>query len=225
MNKNFLPYDVYERHRKIGSLIKKDDSVLDVGGELDHLSQFCNPKKLVVANLTPADVVIKKGKLPFKNNSFTTVTAIDVLEHIAKEEREGFMEELTRVAKNRVIISFPVGTSCHKEYESKVQKWLTDRGHDVTYLKEHIKYGLPEKEEVEKLAKDFDHNLNFSGNITVNEFLFKLFMFDPHIRFIRRAVYYLKLLFNLVTNNIFYLILSDSDYSNNVIRAYLIIKK
>ena len=56
--KLFLPYDVYERHRKVGSFIKENESVIDVGGELNHLSQFCSAKKIIVANFASRDVII-----------------------------------------------------------------------------------------------------------------------------------------------------------------------
>ena len=58
MYKLLLPYDVYERHRKVASFIKENETVVDIGGELDHLSQFINPKKLIVANLRNGDVII-----------------------------------------------------------------------------------------------------------------------------------------------------------------------
>jgi len=85
MYKRFLPYDIYERHKKIGHIIGKGKSVVDVGGELEHLSQFCKPSKIIVANLTKGDVIISKDKLPFKNKSFDIACAIDVLEHIPKK--------------------------------------------------------------------------------------------------------------------------------------------
>ena len=126
-NKYFLPYDIFERHKKIGEFITAEDTVLDVGGELDQLSNFSTPKKITVANLKgsqeKSDVIIKGDKLPFKNNSFTAVCAIDVLEHISKLKRQKFVDDLLRVSSDKVILSFPIGTKTHINYEKSLEKW------------------------------------------------------------------------------------------------------
>jgi len=195
MNKYFLAYDVYERHRKVASLIGKNDTVLDVGGELNHLSLFCTPKKLIVANLKTGDVIIKKGKLPFSRNSFDIVTSIDVLEHIPKKDRKGFIDELLTIASKKVILSFPIGTNEHIRYEKKLKKDLEKRGENVNYLTEHVQHGLPTLDEVLSLTESLDKKVSFSGNLNINKYLFKLLLFDPKISFIRKSVYFLKKIF------------------------------
>ncbi len=225
MNKHLLPYDIYERHRRVAEFIDKDDTVLDVGGELNHLAQFTKPKKILVANLNTGDVIIKKNNLPFSQNSFDIVCAIDVLEHIPRNERKPFIIRLLGIAKKGVILSFPVGTSHHVSYEKKMQKYLENKKIDVTYLKEHIRYGLPQNDEIKKDLKGLQMDYSFSGNITLNEYLFKVFIFDPKIKFLRRIIYYLKLLLNLITNPILYNILSKKSYSEDVNREYLVIFK
>lgn len=225
MNKILLPYDVYERHKKVSGFITSSDSVVDIGGELNHLSQFCSPKKIVVANLNTGDVIIQKNKLPFPANSFDVACSIDVLEHIPKEKRKDFIESLIKISKNKVVMSFPVGTKSHVEYEAKIQKILESKNYDIKYLKEHIKYGLPQKEEILKMVGNYKAKLLFSGDIKVNELLFRIFIFDPKIKYLRKVVYYLKLIFNLLTNNIFYLFLNNKTYSQRCNRAYLIIYK
>lgn len=229
MNEFFLPYDVFERHKKVGSFINASDIVLDVGGQLKQLSNFCKPQKIVVANIKEsqeqADVIIEKSNLPFKNNSFSAVCAIDVLEHIPKGQRTAFLKELVRVAKKTIILSFPIGTERHKQQESEIYRWLKDRRRDVTYLKEHVRYGLPTREEIAKLAQGTNYKLFYSGDLIINKILFKIFMFDPRIKFLRQAIFKIKLLFNLLTNQILYVILSNKSYSGRVVRAYLIIKQ
>lgn len=225
MNKAFLPYDVYERHKKIGEFIESSQTVLDVGGELHHLSQFSSSAKIIVANLTGGDVVIKKDKLSFSNNSFDIVCAIDVLEHIVRNKRKQFIENLIKVAKKKVIFSFPLGTPQHLKYEKETQVFLKKKGKNVTYLEEHIRNGLPTKEEVDNLTKQFKRKIFFSGNIFINKYLFRFFIFDPQIKFLRKTVYCFKLFFNLLTNPLFYVFLGDREYSKSVNRAYLLIEK
>lgn len=228
-NKNFFFYDSYERHRKVSELIGNCRTILDVGGQLDALSQFLGDKNITVANLSgsqeQSDVTIKGEKLPFKNDSFDCACSIDVLEHIDAKNRQGFIEELLRVAKTKVVLSFPIGTSKHIEYEKDLQKHLDAKGMDVTYLKEHIKYVLPSVEQIKKICNGLNYDLYFSGNIVINKHLFEFFLFDPKIKFVRKSNYYLKLLLNTITNPVLYAILSNRNYSDKINRAYLLIHK
>lgn len=223
MYKLLLPYDVYERHRKVASFIKDNETVVDIGGELDHLSQFIHPKKLIVANLRNGDVIISKGELPFAKSSFDVVCAIDVLEHIPKAKRGQFINSLLVTASKKVIMSFPIATASHTQYEKETLKWLQANGKNVEYLEEHVRFGLPTNEQIEKLTNHLTVDTSYSGNITVNKILFRIFLIDPQIKFIRKLVYMLKLIFNILTNSIFYIFLVDKPYSNLINRAYLVI--
>lgn len=225
MNKYLLAYDVYERHRKVASLIGKHDTVLDVGGELNHLSLFCTPKKLVVANLESGDVIIKKKKLPFSKGSFDIVTSIDVLEHIPKKDRKGFIDQLLSIASKKVILSFPIGTKEHIQYEKELKKTLKIKGEHVKYLLEHVKHGLPTREEVLSLTKGKSRKISFSGNLNASKYLFKLFVFDPKIPIVRKTIYFLKKIFYLLTNELIYQLLIDKKYSAKINRVYVVMKK
>ena len=228
-DKLFLPYDIYERHRQVASLIKNHESVLDVGGELNQLSQFCKSSKIVVANLhgsqEKSNVQIEKNKLPFNRDSFDVVCAIDVLEHNPKNQRLFFIKNLIRVAKNKVIISFPIGTNEHIKYEKEIAHWAAAKQIDMAYLKEHIKFGLPTPSEITEYTQGLKSEVFYSGNINLNKYIFKLYIFDPNIGFIRKLVYYLKLVINFLTNPIFYYLLTDKPFTNQINRAYLIIYK
>lgn len=224
-----LPYDIYERHKKVGELVGKVKTLLDVGGQLNMLSFFCSAEKIIVANVTgsheQSDVTIKGDKLPFDANSFQAVCAIDVLEHIPSQDRKAFVKDLLRVAGEKVIMSFPIGTAWHINYEKKLQKDLEKNGVDVSYLKEHIKYGLPNLDEIEKITKGLNSKKFFSGNINLNKILFKIFLFDPKIKYVRKTLYFLKLAFNFLSNPIFFEFLSNKRYSPSVNRIYLVIEK
>ena len=58
------------------------------------------------ADLSP-DIVADVRSLPLEDNSFDTVCAFQVLEHLPFQDFETCLRELTRVAKNYVIISLP----------------------------------------------------------------------------------------------------------------------
>ena len=223
--KQFLPYDIYERHKVVGSLIENGETVVDIGGELNHLSKFCKPAKLIVANLKSGDVIIKKNKIPFEKKSFDVVTSIDVLEHIPKSNRREFINRLLEVTKKRLILSFPVGTPKHIAYEKKIQNLLKKKGDNVQYLNEHIAFGLPNITEIGKYSSNHKTKVFYSGNITINELLFRLFIFDPKVKYFRKFIYFFKLSFNLITNPILYHFLTFKNYSDSVNRAYMVIEK
>lgn len=225
MFKYFLPYDVFERHKKVGSFIRKDYAVLDIGGELDHLSKFCSPKRLVVANLQSGDIIVKKDKLPFKKDSFDVVCAIDVIEHIPRPKRELFVKKLTNIASKKVIVSFPIGTKKHLAYEREINKSLSDKGIDIGYLNEHIKYGLPTILDIKSFTKEYKSKIFYAGNLYASKILLLIFLFDPKIKVIRKLIYYSKKIFNLFTNQLLYLILMNKSYSESVTRSYIVIIK
>jgi len=228
-NKSFFFYDSYERHRKIAELIGESKTILDVGGQLDALSQFSESKQITVANVAgsqeKSDVTLKGKKLPFMDDAFDCVCAIDVLEHIDSRERGSFIKELARVAKIKVVLSFPIGTPQHVAYETHLEKVLSRKGIDVTYLKEHIKYKLPTVEQIKSICKDFQYDLFYSGNIKLNKYLFSFFLFDPKIKLVRRSTYYAKLTLNALSNPILYSWLAKKPYTATVNRAYLVINK
>ena len=221
----FLPYDVYERHKKVASFIGMGQTVVDIGGELGHLSQFCKGAKITVANLKSGDVIISKEYLPFGNNSFDVVCAIDVLEHLPIAKRKQFVARLTSVAAKKIILSFPIGTKGHNLQEKEIVRWLKKKGKNVQYLAEHIKYHLPTPEEIEKLTNLEKIQIIYSGNIYMNKLLFYFYILDPQIKFIRQATYFTKLLINFLLNPILYAFLSNRKFSDAVNRAYLIIEK
>ncbi|KKR58773.1 MAG: hypothetical protein UU05_C0002G0031 [Candidatus Curtissbacteria bacterium GW2011_GWA1_40_47] len=225
MSRFFLPYDVYERHKKVASFIETGQTVVDIGGELGHLSQFLSGVKVTVANLKSGDVIISEDYLPFDKNSFDIVCSIDVLEHLPTAERKKFIARLTSVAAKKIILSFPIGTKMHNLQEKKIIRWLKKKGKNVQYLEEHIKYHLPRPKEIKKLTNLKKTQIVYSGNIYINKYLFYFYMFDPQIKFIRQIVYFTKLLINFLSNPILYAFLSNRKFADTVNRAYLIIEK
>lgn len=59
------------------------------------------------SNLIP--IVGSVECLPFKDNTFDVVVSSDMLEHIKKRKRPKALNELIRVARERIIIAFPCG--------------------------------------------------------------------------------------------------------------------
>lgn len=131
--------------------------ILDVGSGSIGLSCYCL-KQLVgldltfdgpkLRNLVP---VLGSGcQMPFRDAFFDAVVAVDLLEHLEPEKRRSCITEIVRVSKGLVILGFPDGNKAYglDVYYKDIFKKRT--GKDHPFLKEHFKYGLPERGEIEK---------------------------------------------------------------------------
>lgn len=119
-----LDQPIVFRHRAALDLIKPGSSVLDVGcGDGLFLKLVNQQKKTTGVGVDLSENAIKKalednnqsikfhvfdldsGKLPFEDNAFDEVVALDVLEHSL--EPTEFLKEMSRVSKCRLIIGVP----------------------------------------------------------------------------------------------------------------------
>ena len=146
--------DTFIRHRCLAGLIEnlKYKIILDVGGEGRLLYFLCNTK-IINANIKQTDVCCKGNMLPFKDDSFDISVSLDTLEHMPKNIRPAFCEELARVSRKGFVLCAPLGTPENIENEKKLlasgQLW----GSSLSALKEHIEFGIPLPEEVNALAE------------------------------------------------------------------------
>lgn len=120
----YIPFTTLSAVRH--SLEKGAQSLLDVGcGEGKSISvlpgirgmyvvgvdayepylEECRHKRGIYQDL----VLCNASNLPFQDNSFDIVLAIEVLEHLSREDGELMLLEMERVAKKQVIITTPLG--------------------------------------------------------------------------------------------------------------------
>jgi SAM-dependent methyltransferase len=91
-------------------------------------------------NLKP-DYIGDIRKLPFKNNSFDTVCAFEVLEHIPFNDFEKSLKELKRVSKKNIIISIPI-----RKIGIEFYMWLP-KIHDI-YIYLDIPFPIKQKKNI-----------------------------------------------------------------------------
>jgi SAM-dependent methyltransferase len=169
-----LPFDQYQRYRIIAEIAAclrpglglARWRVLDVGG----YSRFYGQERLVLPQFLPQDDVLvldlppcalpgylqgNGQTLPFTDGSFDVVVSCDALEHVAADQRQALLSELTRVAKSYVLLIAPFDSQeTRLAEEIFFQFHVKKLGGVQTALLEHLANGLPRQEEVEEfLAK------------------------------------------------------------------------
>ena len=90
----------------------------------------------------------RANSLPFGKNSYDVAISVDVLEHLNKEERQGAIFEVLRVAKRLAVIVVPVGALAEEQDKKLDEYFFKKFGFRNQYLKEHVSNGLPKTEEV-----------------------------------------------------------------------------
>lgn len=100
------------------------------------------------------DVIYNGSSLPFRSNSITAVTAIDVLEHIPNKDKGNFIFEACRVASKRAFFVFPFDSKNNRVFEDRLAAKLEIHGipHRSSFS-EHRQLGLPKIAEVQLVLK------------------------------------------------------------------------
>ena len=154
-------FDQYSRYHACGRLLylagyRRGKRVLDVG---------CGPEALFGRFLREGDVTYVDPLIPegsgarhltgdvfspgLAKRRFSYVTAIDVFEHVPVDARRAFLERLTEMADEGVVLAFP---SSDNPSSVDVDQRIDDKyraifGHDYPWLAEHFENGLPSVEE------------------------------------------------------------------------------
>jgi len=165
-------YDQFQRYAVLKEFLqilypRKNISILDVGGVSPggEGKSFWIPVRQVSQNSFAVDLLFcgEKGfiqgdgrNLPFKNESFDVCSALDVIEHLPQEEREGFLRELARVSRSSLIISAPFKDEKIEEVENALLIQLKKiYGVEHKQLIEHRKFELPKVSDISRTLKKY----------------------------------------------------------------------
>lgn len=176
-----MTYDQYLRYHVLQAFIdvfysKEKIKVIDVGGLSPHktgdsfflpISRICPGKAYVLdksfQNLP--DYIQGSGlALPFQDESFKVVAALDVLEHIPPNDRSPFLQEICRVSSGSVVISAPYQDQKIEQVEELLFNQIKQQyGVEHQQLLEHKTMGLPKIEDVsEHLSTSLPFGVSFS---------------------------------------------------------------
>lgn len=141
------------RYQPIAQLLEEQHAtrVLDVGSGWHGLSLYWRhavvqtdlaflgddpwPKRLGTAHFVAASA----ERLPFHDDAFDVSISVDMMEHLPTELRGPFIDELTRVSRNGVIVGYPVGRPAYRV--DRTLNWLfrlTPRLKVPDWLQEHL---------------------------------------------------------------------------------------
>jgi len=185
-NLKTLSPDLYLRYYSIFNIIKSSQKnlaciILDVGGRAgilgDLIKQEKLPYKLEVLDVlkdtsdkkTTCDLYIRGNIKQLKNKKYDYVISLDTLEHV--KEKNKFLNDLTGLAPT-LILCAPFYSKEIVDAEKNLNNYyknFTQKNH--LWLNEHLKFGLPNREDLYKLAKKNKLFIEESGSNSINNWL------------------------------------------------------
>jgi hypothetical protein len=158
-----VPFDQYSRHRACAAILaplaRGGKTVLDAGsGEACLLASFlpgtpvtCLDPLLPHGEERPDRIAGDVRSPSLDGRKFDYVACIDVLEHVPAGERRPFLERLSSLAGEGIVLSFP---ACDAGEAARTDEWVglayrEATGTEYGWLAEHRAHGLPSLEETE----------------------------------------------------------------------------
>lgn len=154
-------FDQYSRYRACFEIIKltgfsSHQSLLDVGsGPECLLGQF-----MPDSNITFIDPLIQndiasqkiKGSIfsdQLESKVFSCVASVDVFEHIPATDRPSFLDRVSTLSNNLIILGFPCLDGCDAATTDEAinSKYKSIFNCDYPWIKDHQIYGLPSASE------------------------------------------------------------------------------
>ena len=166
-----LSYERYVRLMGVARQVAPEPGealdVLDVGGEDAGLRDFLPG----VAYETFDGIITRDQGTGLPDRSFDVVVAADVLEHVLPADRAPFLLELVRLARRRVVFSFPCAEAALH------QRFVLDLLPGHRWLREHQENGLPSVDEVACLLDGLGLSYERHPNHSLQNWIYSV-MFD-----------------------------------------------
>lgn len=180
-DKDSIIFDQYSRYRACADILSHVTSLtnvrlLDVGSGPECLLERFIPEADItfIDQQFPTDDVLNSSsriagdilQIELAENSFDFVVSIDTLEHIQKESREIYLEKLSTVAADGIIIAFPYSDDDVAEHTDRFIDAVYRRefGTGYFWLDEHFKYSLPSRQDVIRQLQEWGWQCHTVGH-------------------------------------------------------------
>jgi len=163
-----IPFDQYQRYQIIRQAVTaycggegEGYSLLEVGGYPGVIQDFLPRIRTILLDQVRQPLknyIIGDGvSLPFRDQAFDFVVSVDVLEHIAPERREAFIQEMSRVSRQMICLVFPIYSKEATWAEQQLAAYFKEKlALTSEFLNEHMVHGLPRFEEITRIADKLD---------------------------------------------------------------------
>jgi hypothetical protein len=148
-----LPFDQFQRYTGAAQLIAAlgaaKGRTLEMGASPGYSEVFFAEADLFFTDRYGVHegrfTVADGAALPYPDETFDVVVALDTLEHIFPQHRAAFLREIKRVSRDVVVLSAPHATQDVELAEAALQAFVTARfGEVFETLQEHTDNGLPD---------------------------------------------------------------------------------
>jgi SAM-dependent methyltransferase len=142
--------DVGSGSRGIARLLPGDWRATAVDANFDDYAPSSGPRRLA-----PDQQVADVRALPFEDACFDVAVAVDLLEHVAPEDRIQAVSEICRVSRRRAVIACPMGEAALQSDRRLADRFAGDDRPVPPWLQEHLENGFPVAADVVAAAARF----------------------------------------------------------------------
>lgn len=157
--------------------------ILEIGANENGLARFVSQRVVAVdvnidhlracrASQNVAPVCADIGALPFADDTFAVVAAVDTLEHLPADARENACAEIVRVLQpsGSAAVAFPAGEAARRAEASVREAYRAYTGETLKWFEEHDEVGLPNPEAIRRTfeeRRDGAHRVAMTRNGTL----------------------------------------------------------